>query len=294
MDNKATKKPTTKEIGDLFEDQVYKILNKTAYFDIEQYNGGGDRGRDIVVKYEVDGEIKKVHVECKSRQTKVNINDIRDSVDWAVASDQDLYYIWTNSFFQPNAKDYLSQTSKKYNLNVTYEEKKNIDAFLEALEKNDKQAFVHLTNKIFKYLKIDCFQESITSLYDKFEFKLSERISEYCIENQIECTPAKNGGLLIKFNKELINISYELNYRYNLNGVISIFINNSIRCSDMKFPSLILEVINKKIRLSTLSSFGNLSDKLTESFTNADSLINSISDQILYKISRMNYDQIYS
>lgn len=294
MFDKVATKQTTKEIGDLFEDQVYKILMKTAYFDIESYDGGGDRGRDIVIKYEVDGNIKKVHVECKSRKSKVSINDIKDSVDWAIASDQDLYYIWTDNSFLPSTKDHLNQTSKKYNLNIAYEEKKNVDSFLEAIDKDDKQTFEHLTNKIFKYLNIDCFQENISSLYKKFQPKLFERVSDYCAENQIECIPVNTSGLIIKFNRELINISCELTYQYNLNGAISIFINNSIRCSDMKFPSLILEVVNKKIRLSTLSSLNNLSEKLIESFTNVDILTNKISDHIIEMVIRTNYDQLYA
>lgn len=288
------KNPTTKEIGDQFESQVYKILKQTIHFDIEPYDGGGDRGRDIVVKYEVGGEIKKVHVECKSKKTKISTNDIRDSVDWAIAHSQDLYYIWTDNYFQPNAKDHLALTSEKYNLNIAYEEKKNVDAFLEAVDKGDKQIFINLTNKILKSLKLNCVYENINSLYSSFKFTLLTKISEYCSENQIECVPVNENGLIIKFKTELINISYDLNYRFNSNGAISIFINDTIRCSDMKFPSLILEVVNKTIKLSTLSSFGNLSNKLIDSFTNIENLTVKITDQIIEKINRVNYDQIYT
>jgi len=288
------KKPTTKEIGDSFENQVYEILKQTDYFDIESYDGGGDRGRDIVIKYEVDGIIKKVHIECKSRQGKVSISNIEDSVNWAKAHDQNLYYIWTDNYFRPNTKDYLVMTSKKYNLNIAYEEKKNVDAFLEAIKKDDKQLFVKLTNKIFKYLKSDCIHESIGSLYSKFKLKLLERVLEYCSENQIECISANDSTLMIKFKNELINISCDLNYRFNSNGAISIFANDTMRCGDIKFPSLILEVVNKTVKLSTLSSLGDLNNEMIESFTSIESLVVKIAGQIIERINRANYDQVYA
>jgi len=287
-------KQTKKEIGDLFEDQVYKILEQTTHFNIEPYGGGGDRGRDIVVQYKVNGEMKKVHVECKSRKSKVNISDIRNSVDWAIAHDQDLYYIWTNNFFQINAKDHLTQTSKKYNLNIAYEEKKNIDIFSIALEKEDKQVFTNLTNKIFEYLKLDYINENIVTLYNDFKFKLQNTIYKYCSENHIECILVKESGLIIKFKNRLINISHDLNYRFNSSGSVSIFISDTIRCGDMKFPSLILEIVNKKIKLSTLSPSGNLNHEFIVYFSSIEDLTIKILFQIIGIIDRANYDKIYT
>jgi len=294
MLDKTMNKLTTKEIGDLFENQVYEILRQTDYFDIEFYDGGGDRGRDIVIKYEVDGIIRKVHVECKSRKSKVGINDITNSVNWAIAHKPDLYYIWTDNFILPNAKDHLTMTSKNYALNIAYEEKINVNMFLEAIEKEDKQVFVNLTNKIFKCLKLNCVHENIGSLYGKLKFKSLERVSEYCSENKIECIPVKESMLEIKVNNKLINISYDLNYRFNSNGAISIFINDTMRCSDMKFPSLILEIENKTIKLINLTSLGNLNNKFIEYFSNAECLIKKITEQMIENINRANYDQIYA
>jgi hypothetical protein len=287
------KKTTTKKIGDLFENKVFNILCKTDNFNIEHYNGGGDRGRDIVVKYEVNGDIKKVHIECKSRKNKIGINDISDSVDWAKAHDQDLYYLWTDNYLQPNAKDYLNMISKNYDLNIAYEEKKNIDIFLEAIDREENQVFINLTNKILKYLKIDYIHDNIGTIYDKLVFKIKERISEYCSKSQIEYISYKENGLIIKIRNKLMNISCELDYRFNSNGTINIFINDSIRYSDMKFPSLILEVENKTLKLNALCSFGNMNNKLTECFTNIENLIVKISDQIMENINRVSHDQIF-
>ena len=77
--------------GTAFEMQVYEILYHTVPFSIEFYYGGNDRGRDIILQYNIHGQQKQVIVECKNYKTVVAQKDIVSSINWAVANRPDLY-----------------------------------------------------------------------------------------------------------------------------------------------------------------------------------------------------------
>lgn len=57
---------TTISKGNEFETLVYEILYHTIPQSIEFYYGSGDRGRDIVLQYNMHGQNKQVIVECKN------------------------------------------------------------------------------------------------------------------------------------------------------------------------------------------------------------------------------------
>lgn len=134
--------------GTAFEMQVYEILYHTVPFSIEFYYGGNDRGRDIILQYNIHGQKKQVIVECKNYKTVVTQKDIVSSINWAVANRPDLYYIWVSSHLSPSTKDYIDKISTQYNLAIIYEEKESISKYQEALLSGDDTAFAMLKTKI--------------------------------------------------------------------------------------------------------------------------------------------------
>lgn len=52
--------------GTAFEMQVYEILYHTVPFSIEFYYGGNDRGRDIILQYNIHGQKNKLLWNAKT------------------------------------------------------------------------------------------------------------------------------------------------------------------------------------------------------------------------------------
>ena len=151
--------------GNDFEMLVYEILYHTIPHSLEFYYGGSDRGRDIMVQYNIHGQSKQVIVECKNYDSAVSQKDIVSSINWAVANRPDLYYLWVSSHLTPSAKDYIDKIATQYNLCVLYEEKESITKYKNALKSGDDSVFallkakieysIHKNSEIFKNLEYD-------------------------------------------------------------------------------------------------------------------------------------------
>lgn len=152
----------TTEKGNEFENQVFCIFEKTYPKSIEFYRGGSDRGRDIVVIYEHNGLSKTVIVECKNYNSSVSQKDICDSLNWAVSTKPDLFYIWTNSYITPSAKDYILSVARQYKLNVAWEEKNSLQKYInECKAQNKDECFTSLKNRIFELLNIESISNQL-------------------------------------------------------------------------------------------------------------------------------------
>jgi len=146
---------TTVAKGNSFENLVYRILYNTDPLNIEFYRGSGDRGRDIIVHYVINGVTKKVIIECKNYSTPINVSTINSSINWTVFHKPDLYYIWTNSRITPDTKDYIKGIADQYSINILYEEAESVAKGVKALNNNDKEYFTHIKNKIYNILKLN-------------------------------------------------------------------------------------------------------------------------------------------
>lgn len=139
--------------GNEFENLVFQVLEKTHPKSIEFYRGGSDRGRDIVVNYECNGLTQTVVVECKSYNASVKQKDIVNSINWAVSTKPDLFYIWTDNYITPSTKDYMLSIARQYKLNIAWEEGESVKKYFEA--QNNEDLLVSLRKRIFDLLNID-------------------------------------------------------------------------------------------------------------------------------------------
>ena len=143
---------TNKNRGDEFESLVFEILRKTAPLSLDFFQGSADRGRDIVAIYEHQNQMLRVVIECKNHARPLSLRDISDSLNWAVASKPDLYYIWTTSHITTATKDYIFQISKQYNLNTAWEEEHAISSYEAALKIGEEVVFEKLRKRILTFL----------------------------------------------------------------------------------------------------------------------------------------------
>lgn len=139
---------TTLSKGNEFETLVYEILYHTIPQSIEFYYGSGDRGRDIILQYNIHGQNKQVIVECKNYHGTVTQKDVVNSINWAVANRPDLYYLWISSHLSPSTKDYIKKIAVQYNLAILYEENESIQKYKEALKSGENVVFTRLKSKI--------------------------------------------------------------------------------------------------------------------------------------------------
>lgn len=146
----------TTEKGNDFEDLIFSIFEKTCPQSIEFYRGGSDHGRDIVAIYEYNGLSKTVIIECKNHNSSISQKDICDSLNWVVATKPDLFYIWTNHYLTPSAKDYVLSIAKQYKLNVAWEEKSSLQNYINeySILKKD-ECFTALKKRIFDLLDFE-------------------------------------------------------------------------------------------------------------------------------------------
>ncbi len=145
----------TTQKGNEFENLVFSILERTHPKSIEFYRGGSDRGKDIVAIYEYNGVSKTVIVECKNHKSSIKQKNICESLNWAVSTKPDLFYIWTNTYLTPATKDYILSISKQYKLNVAWEEETSLERYITCLNHTDtEQLFFELKNHIYTLLNI--------------------------------------------------------------------------------------------------------------------------------------------
>lgn len=166
--------------GSEFETLVYEILYHTLPFKIELYYGGNDRGRDIVLKYNILGSQKLVIAECKNYTSSITQKDIVTSINWAVANKPDLFYIWVSSHLTPATKDYIEKISIQYNLSVLYEEKESIAKYKEALESGNDAVFDSLRAKILYTIRAN------SEIYNNLEYNSRILVSNHYLLDRKE------------------------------------------------------------------------------------------------------------
>lgn len=166
-----------------FEKEIVKILYRTSPLRISHYNGGRDRGRDIVLEYNINDKIYHVIVECKFHKKSINKEKIMSSLNWAKVHKPDMLYIWAYPFLTPDCKDYIAEFEKAYSIDILYEEKVNIDEYIYNLDKDNKKIFDILQDKIL--LKLT--QKNYKSEYTLLNYA-SHILSEDCflVDRQLE------------------------------------------------------------------------------------------------------------
>ena len=136
---------TTVKKGTDFESNVCSILYQTNPYSISHYDGGPDRGRDILVQYKIDNTIYDVIVECKYYEKSVGKEVIMSSLDWAKVHKPAMLYLWIKPYLTPATKDYIKLFSSEYGISVLYEEELNISKYIEELEKETSKILLNST-----------------------------------------------------------------------------------------------------------------------------------------------------
>lgn len=143
----------TVDKGIEFERNICQILYTTNPYSISHYDGGPDRGRDILLQYKLNNNIYDVIVECKCYTHSVNKESIMPSLDWAKVHRPALLYLWIKPCLTPSAKDYINLFRKEYGISVLFEEGLNIDKYNEELSKEKSNILLNLKNRIADSLK---------------------------------------------------------------------------------------------------------------------------------------------
>ena len=138
----------TIEKGTEFESNVYQILYSTNPYSISHYDGGPDRGRDILLQYKVKNRIYDVIVECKCYTYSVNKENIMSSLDWAKVHKPALLYLWIKPYLTPSTKDYINMFCREYGISVLYEEEANIKKYNDELKKEKSEILSNLRERI--------------------------------------------------------------------------------------------------------------------------------------------------
>jgi len=141
------------DIGHNFESDVFNIINRTAPYSITHYEGGADRGRDIVVNYLIEGITYEVIIQCKCYTKAVSVTDIASTLDWAKVHRPALVYFWVEPYLSASAKDYIDNFSKEYKISVAYEERESIAQYKHELNEKNSELFEHLKFKITANIK---------------------------------------------------------------------------------------------------------------------------------------------
>lgn len=143
----------TVDKGTEFESNVCQILYTTNPYFISHYNGGPDRGRDILLQYKVEKVVYDVIVECKCYAQSVNKENIMSSLDWAKVHRPALLYLWIKPYLTPSTKDYINLFCKQYGISVLFEEELNIEKYNEELKKENSDILFNLKKRIIDSLK---------------------------------------------------------------------------------------------------------------------------------------------
>lgn len=142
----------TVDKGTEFESNVCQILYTTNPYSISHYDGGPDRGRDILLQYKIEKRVYDVIVECKCYAQSVNKENIMSSLDWAKVHRPALLYLWIKPYLTPSTKDYINLFCKEYGISVLFEEELNIDKYNEELGKEKSDILVNLKKRIIDSL----------------------------------------------------------------------------------------------------------------------------------------------
>lgn len=173
MDGDLNMSISSYEKGHGFEKIVVEILHATDAYKISHFDGGSDRGRDIIATYKIDGMLYHAIVQCKNYSRSVNVQDISSSLDWAKIHRPNLFYLWVNPRLTVDAKDYLENFSKIYHLQIDYEENENIELYMKAIREGNISTIDILKSRIISKLqasmafKQPLFSESDCYLVDR-------------------------------------------------------------------------------------------------------------------------------
>lgn len=143
----------TVDKGTAFESNVCQILYSTNPYSISHYDGGPDRGRDILLQYKVENVIYDVIVECKCYAQSVNKEDIMSSLNWAKVHRPALLYLWIKPYLTASTKDYIKLFCNEYDISVLYEEELNIKKYNDELKKRKSDILLNLRERIIDSLK---------------------------------------------------------------------------------------------------------------------------------------------
>lgn len=156
----------TVDKGTEFESNVCQILYTTNPYSISHYDGGADRGRDILLRYKVEKVIYDVIVECKCYAQSVNKENIMPSLDWAKVHRPALLYLWIKPYLTPSTKDYIELFSREYGISVLFEEELNIEKYNEELRKEGSDILINLKKRIIDSLKVSKNASMLELEYD--------------------------------------------------------------------------------------------------------------------------------
>ena len=168
---------------DKFERTVCSIVYKTNPYQLSRYDGGADRGRDIVAKYEKSGKLYNVIIECKYYQSGVGKSVITPALDWAKVHRPDLLYFWISPYLTSDTKDFIDQFERQYGVKVLYEEQINIEQYLRYYDKDDHEIWVTLRKKILDACELS---NSMLSLFDTDTSVLTVEDIPYLIDREDE------------------------------------------------------------------------------------------------------------
>lgn len=130
-------------------------------YQLSRYDGGPDRGRDIVAKFEVGNTLHNVIVECKYYKSGVNKSVITPALDWAKVHRPAVLYFWVVPYLTPDAKDFIKLFEKQYKICVLYEEQVNIEQYLTHLNNENHAVWSTLRNRIISACKVSSAYPSL-------------------------------------------------------------------------------------------------------------------------------------
>ena len=176
---------------DEFERRVCSIIYKINPSNISRYDGGADRGRDIVFELN-DGDINfKIIVECKYYDKGITKSVIAPALDWAKIHRPDLLYYWVVPYLTPDTKDYIESFSREYNISVLYEEEINIAEYVNFYSDDENIVWKTLRNKIIRACR------HTNNQYRLFAFESQQHSNydqPYLIDRELERTELINSS----------------------------------------------------------------------------------------------------
>lgn len=131
-----------------FERLVCSILYKTNPYQLSYYDGGPDRGRDIVLQYKYNGVIYNVIAECKFYKSGVSKEVILPALSWATVHQPAFFYLWIVPYLTPAAKDFIREFEKRFKITVHIEEQINIEQYIKYLKCDNAAIWTTLREKI--------------------------------------------------------------------------------------------------------------------------------------------------
>ncbi len=156
----------TVDKGTEFERNVCQILYTTNPYSISHYDGGPDRGRDILLQYKIEKRVYDVIVECKCYAQSVNKENIMSSLDWAKVHRPALLYLWIRPYLTTSTKDYINLFCEEYGISVLFEEELNIDKYNEELRKEKSDILINLKKRIIDALNNSNYTNLLELEYD--------------------------------------------------------------------------------------------------------------------------------